>query len=53
MKSSSPAIGSYYGGTILTIVGENFSPTASDNNVFIDEEYNLNCPVIKSTTTEI
>lgn len=46
----SPLEGSIYGGTLVTITGENFSDDALDNPVKIGDDY---CYVITSSTTEI
>lgn len=51
----SPATGSKYGGTLLTLTGTNFSASASDNLVFLSKTSNKNliCPVVSSSSTEI
>jgi hypothetical protein len=46
----SPLQGSMFGGTLVTITGENFSDDALDNPVKIGDDY---CYVITSTPTEI
>jgi hypothetical protein len=53
VSAVSPSSGSFAGGTVLTITGDNFSLTPNQNNVFIDDELNLNCPVFASTKTEL
>jgi hypothetical protein len=50
VTSVSPLTGSKYGGTLITITGENFSHDPLDNPVMIGEEY---CYVITSSPTEI
>jgi hypothetical protein len=46
----SPTEGSLYGGTIVTITGENFSDLITDNPVIIGD---AECVVFESTSTEI
>jgi hypothetical protein len=48
--SVSPTIGSIYGGTLVTITGENFSDEPLDNPVTIGGHY---CYVITTSPTEI
>ena len=37
IESISPTTGSYYGGTLITITGRNFSPTLTENLVFVSD----------------
>ncbi len=46
----SPSYGSVYGGTILTITGENFSENILDNPVKVGDHY---CDVLTSNATTI
>lgn len=46
----SPKTGSIYGGTVITITGENFSDDPLDNPVKIGEHY---CFVLTTNTTQI
>lgn len=50
MTSVSPLTGSKYGGTLITISGENFSNDPLDNPVMIGNQY---CYVQTSSPTEI
>ena len=50
VTSVSPKSGSIYGGTLLTITGENFSDDPLDNPVKVGDVY---CLVLTSTPTEI
>jgi hypothetical protein len=50
VTSVQPTSGSIYGGTLMTILGENFSDVITDNPVKIGSEY---CYVLTTSTTEI
>ena len=50
VTSISPLTGSKYGGTLITITGENFSYDALDNPVMIGKDY---CYVLTTSPTEI
>ena len=41
----SPTSGSYYGGTLITITGVNFSPELSETLVFVGDELNWFCAI--------
>ncbi len=49
----SPASGSMNGGTELTISGDNFSVSPTDNQVFIGDEFNQFCHITSATKTQI
>lgn len=53
INSISPQTGSYNGGTLITITGQNFSPATSDTLVYIGEALNWFCSIQKITTTQI
>jgi hypothetical protein len=50
VTSVSPLVGSFYGGTLVTIEGENFSDNPLDNPVKIGSDY---CYVITTSPTQI
>jgi hypothetical protein len=50
VTSVSPLTGSKYGGTLITITGENFSDDALDNPVMIGKDY---CYVLTTSPTQI
>src|SRR5690606_10179937 len=52
VTSITPETGSKYGGTLLTITGENFSVAPTDNQVFLGLD-NVMCHVRTATTTEL
>lgn len=45
ITSISPTSGSYYGGTLLTITGNNFSPAYSDTLVYVGDTLNWFCNI--------
>ena len=45
ITSISPTSGSYYGGTLLTIAGSNFSPAYSDTLVYVGDTLNWFCNI--------
>ena len=49
----SPTIGSIWGGTTITITGNNFSPILSQNLVFIGDAIDNICDMISSTSNQI
>ena len=49
----SPVSGSYYGGTLVTITGVNFSPELSETLVFVGNELNWFCVVETLSESEI
>lgn len=53
ITSVSPKSGSYYGGTLLTITGTNFSPVSGDTLVYIGSTLNWFCNIESITTTQI
>ncbi len=53
ITSVSPSSGSYFGGTLLTITGVNFSPAYSDTLVYIGSTLNWFCSIESITKTEI
>lgn len=54
VSSISPTSGSLYGGTVITITGENFSTNNNNNQVSIGpDKHNIPCDVISSTSTQI
>jgi hypothetical protein len=53
ITSVSPSTGSYFGGTLLTIKGINFSPAYSDTLVYIGDTPNWFCTIESITTTQI
>lgn len=53
VDSVSPATGSKFGGTIITIAGSNFSPVLSDNQVYIGDAANWRCDVLTATVAQI
>jgi hypothetical protein len=52
LSSISPVKGSRYGGTLLTISGQNFSPVNNQNQVFIGPG-NILCDIVSATSNEI
>ena len=48
-----PTTGSIYGGTLITITGNNFSPIINQNQVFIGDVINNICDIISSSFTQI
>jgi hypothetical protein len=53
ISSVSPNTGSYYGGTLLTINGTNFSPAVSDTLVYVGFTLNWFCSIETITNTQI
>lgn len=53
VSSISPSSGSIYGGTLLTITGENFSTDRQNTLVYIGDTLNWFCTIESITTTEI
>lgn len=45
INSVSPSSGSYYGGTLISIKGVNFSPALDETLVFVGNEINWMCHV--------
>lgn len=53
ITSISPTTGSYYGGTLLTLTGVNFSPAYLDTIAYVGETLNNFCLIESITETEI
>ena len=56
ISSVDPQVGSDLGGTVLTIIGENFCLDPLDNAVSLSNDENdihLRCLILESTTTQI
>jgi IPT/TIG domain len=53
ITSISPNTGSYNGGTLITITGNNFSPAYSDTLVYIGDTLNWFCNIETITKTQI
>lgn len=53
ITSISPTSGSYYGGTLITITGTNFSPAYSDTLVYVGDTLNWFCNIETITATQI
>lgn len=53
VESVSPSTVAYYGGTLLTITGRNFSPDKLENLAHIGNELNWLCDIESLTRTEI
>ena len=54
VSSVSPTSGSSFGGTEITIQGENFSPVLNENQVYIGTDLdNVMCSVKTATTTQL
>ena len=50
ITSVTPTSGSIFGGTVLTIIGENFSPTVLSNQAYVGK---AGCSVLTASTTMI
>lgn len=53
ITSFTPTNGSYYGGTLITITGSNFSPAYSDTLVYVGDTLNWFCNIETITATQI
>ena len=53
ITSVSPSSGSYNGGTLITITGNNFSPAYSDTLVYVGDTLNWFCNIETITSTQI
>lgn len=53
VSSISPTSGSIYGGTLLTITGENFSTDTQNTLVYVGDTLNWFCAIESITTTQI
>jgi hypothetical protein len=53
INSISPSTGSFYGGTLLTITGVNFSPSLSETIVYVGPTLNWFCTIESLTTTQV
>ena len=45
VASISPTSGNFYGGTLLTIAGQNFDPTPQQTLVFLGDQLNQFCSI--------
>lgn len=53
ITSISPTTGSYFGGTLLTLTGINFSPAYSDTLAYVGDKLNNFCLIESITETQI
>ena len=53
VQSISPTSGSYYGGTLVTITGKNFSPNDAENQIYVGEGLSWFCNIETVSATSI